>query len=95
METLYKEYAEIKQRQKELSDQEDFLKKTILAELDKNKIDKVETQFGKFTVAKRKNWIYSERVDALKESVKLAEIEEQEKNIAKVKLTTYLMFKEN
>lgn len=93
METLYKEYADIKAKMKELTEKEDFLKKTILAELDKNGVEKVETTVGKFTVAKRKNWVYSDNIVALKENMKIAEIEEQEKGIAKAEITKYLMFK--
>lgn len=95
METFFEEYAEIKKQIKLLEDKESFLKKAILSELEKNKVDKVDTSYGKFTIAKRKNWIYSDKVAELKEKVKLTEIEEQENGVAKVETTSYLMFKEN
>lgn len=90
---LLKQYADIKNQIKSLEDQESFLKTAILEELDKNKMDKAETAFGKFTKATKITYIYSPKVNEMEEKVKLAKLKEVEKGIAEEKKTEYLLFK--
>jgi hypothetical protein len=90
---ILKQYAEVKRAIKALEDQESLLKEAVMVELDKNKVDKAETAYGKFTIGVRKSYVYSPKVALLKEKVKLAELEEVEKGIAEAKETKYLVFK--
>lgn len=92
--TLFAKYAEIKLQLAELAKQEEAVKSAILAEFKTNALDKVETDFGKFTLARRESYSYSDKVTTMEEKVKLLKHKEQEKGIATVKNTTeYLVFK--
>lgn len=90
---ILKRYAEVKRAIKSLEDEELLLKEAVLQELEKNKVDKAETAYGKFTIGVRKSYIYSDRIAVLKEKVKMAELNEVEKGLAEVKETKYLVFK--
>lgn len=92
-EILLKEYAELKGVIKNLEDQQKALQVKILEEFEKNRVEKADTTYGKFFIAKKNNYTYSDNVLFLKDKVKLAQIEEEEKGIAKLKVTPYLLFK--
>ena len=92
---LLKRYATIKDKMRQLQDEELFLKEQILSDLKKNKLAKVESNFGNFTICTRYNWEYTDKVTTLEEKIKLAKLKEQEKGIAKATETNYLLFKPN
>ncbi len=91
--TLIKKYSNLRLKIKELEEQEQELRVEILDEMDKNKLDKVESEYGNFTVGRRKTWVYSKKVEALEERVKIAKYKEQEEGVAESKETQYLVFK--
>lgn len=92
--TLFRKFAEVKIQMAELAAQESSLKEAIMAEFKANSLDKVESDYGKFTIAKRTSYSYSDKVTALEEKVKIAKHKEEEKGIATIKNeTSYLVFK--
>lgn len=91
---LLKDYASLKRQMAALEEQEKVLKVAVMAELEKNKLDKAETEFGRFSLATRKNYSYSGKVEEMEEKVKLAKLKEVEKGVARVNETHYLLFKE-
>lgn len=60
--TLQKEKERIEERQTEIKDD-------ILVEMLDSQLDKIESDFGSFTVTRRKTWKYSSKVDELKNLV--------------------------
>lgn len=94
MDTL-KKYAALRSKIEALQNEELELKAEILEYLQKQKLEKVESDYGKFTVASRRNYKYSDRVAELEEKVKMAKDKEVQKGIAKESITNYLVFKSN
>lgn len=88
----FQQYADIKRQIKDLEDQESLLKQSILQELEKNNTHKIDFDYGKFTYSCRTTYKYSEKINALQDKVKLAQLREQEKGIAKEIKSNYLTF---
>lgn len=91
---LYKKYVALNKKLSELEDERAALRAAIIDGLKKDKTQKVETKYGKFTIAYRTSWIYSEAVKKLKEKVKIAEVKEQQSGIAEEQKTEYLVYTE-
>ena len=91
---LYKKYVDLRFQLRDLEEKEKSLKEEILADLQNNKVDKVETDFGAFTVCKKLSWSYSPAIKSKEEGLKIAKLKEQERGIAESSETNYLMFKE-
>jgi hypothetical protein len=89
---IYKRYAEIKGQMKKLEEEESFIKQVLLQDLEANDADKIAFDFGKFTRSTRVSYKYSDKVLTLQEKVKLAQLKEQEKGIAKEVKSHYLTF---
>ena len=92
---LLKQYSEIRWKIKEYEEVEASLKLKILEDFEKNKLDKVESDYGKFTVGHKTSWTYSKKLQDATERLKLAQLKEQEKGTAEAKMTTYLLYKVN
>lgn len=92
MKTELKKYAKLQEQIKDLELQRDGLKQVIIEELHKDKLDKVESDYGKFTISYRTSYTYTPKVDALVEKVKLAKIKEEEQGLATACTTEYLTF---
>lgn len=90
---IYKEYADIKFQTKALELREAELKKAILNDLKSQKLNKVESEFGNFTVASKNKYTYSKKIQKLEEDLKIKKNEEVEKGNAKVEVTEYIMYK--
>lgn len=92
---LLGKYAELEARFSQLEAERKALREEIVAELSTNNLKHVDSPFGSFTVSAGKtSWTYSAKVKELKEKLKLAEITEQEKGIAKAKVgAPYLVYK--
>jgi len=91
---IFKDYAEVKRQISALEEQAKLLQGAVMQELEKSGKTKEETEFGRFSIASRKNYKYSPKVEELEEKVELAKIKEREKGIAKVTETHYLMYKD-
>lgn len=91
---MYKEYADIKLQIKYLESKADELKVKMLEELKSAPENREVNEYGSFTIGRRNNWIYSKKLATLAMELKAKEIDEQEKGIAKVKVTEFISFKE-
>lgn len=88
-------YAKLQAQIKELEGKRDSTKIAILEAFEKEGIEKQETTFGTFTRAHKTTYSYSDKIDIMVEKVKLAKIREEEKGIAKVSKSEYLVFTKN
>lgn len=88
---MYEEYIQIREQQEILAKKEAELKAKIMEDIGEKK--KTEVSGHTFVVASRKNYKYSPVVTELEDMVKIKKIEEVEKNIAEVSITTYLTYK--
>ena len=82
---LFKEIADIKMKRKELDDELATKESIAYAFMDKQKSDKIETDFGSFTRIRMNIWEFSPAVKAAKDGVKELEASEKESGLAKVK----------
>lgn len=92
---LLKEYYKLELKFRELENEKKLLRDSIVEDFRKNKLDKVESDFGSFTICEKKSWKYSEKIKSLEDKVKIAKDKEQRKGIAEASITNYLLFKEN
>lgn len=92
MKPQLKEYAKLQAQIKELEGKRDTIKLEIIDGFHKEGIDKVESDYGRFTIANRTSYTYSEKVKALETKVKLQKIKEEETGVAEARNTEYLVF---
>ena len=89
---LFKKYATIQQKISLLEEAKQELRSDILLEMQKSKVEKAETDYGIFTHAVRRTWMYTDEVKKLEEKVKIAKVKEEQKGLAKEKKTDYLLY---
>lgn len=77
MTSLYEEYALIDAQMKDLEGKKETLRVHILKMMSEKELDKVETTFGSFTIARLKKWVYSEKVTELNEKYKALKAKEE------------------
>lgn len=94
MNNLYIKYVELEKQLAVIEEEKKVLREKILADLTSRGLEKDQTDFGTFTVCRKTTWAYTEAVKKLKDKVKLAEIDEQEKGKAKANVTEYIKFTE-
>jgi hypothetical protein len=87
-------YAELKCQVNALTEEMEELKGDLLSEMKAASVDKVDHDLGTFTVSARKNWKFSEKVESMKEAVKVAEADEKADGTATFEETPFVMFKE-
>lgn len=92
-ETLLKEYAKLEEKFKSLETERKELREAILSDMTKHKMDKVESNYGMFTVAARAVWTYSPAIKKLADKLSLAKAKEQKSGKAKAETETkYIVF---
>lgn len=89
---LYRDLAKIKAKREELEAQEAQIKILIIEGMEASGELQVVTDYGKATISTRTSYEYSDKVKALAEKVKLAQVKEQQKGIATARYTKYLTF---
>lgn len=91
---LMSEYVEIKKLYKEVTDKYNNISAAIVADLIKNEAKEPvkDPVFGTFTLARKRNWTYTESVKKLEEKVKIQKTKEQQKGLAKSSETPYLVY---
>lgn len=94
MNNLFIRYAELEEQLEIIEEQKRELREDILADLTVRGLENIHTDVGTFTVCRKTTWAYTEAVKKLKDKVKLAEIDEQEKGKAKANVTEYIKFTE-
>lgn len=92
---LFEQYEVTEAKYKVLEAERKELKEQIMLELKKAKVEKVESEFGKFTIASRPVYTYSDKIIALLEKVKIAKVKEEQKGIAVNTPTEYILFTAN
>lgn len=92
---LLVEYVKLDQEFKLLEDKKQELRERIVADFKKNKLEKVESEFGNFTICEKETWKYTDAVKKIEDRLKIARIKEQDKGIATASTSEYLLFKGN
>lgn len=86
-------YAQVKMQMDALSKEADELKGEITEEMVHQGVAKDETPYGTFSIQSRTTWTYSEKVQKMSDALKVEQINEQEKGIAKPKVSETLYYK--
>ena len=89
---LLKQYAQLNKKIERLEEEKGLLRNSILAELNLNKIEKAETNYGIFTIGHRRSYTYTEVVKKLEEKLKITKVKEEQSGLAKEKVTDYLVY---
>lgn len=89
----YAEFASIRNQKAQLEAQEEILKEKIMADISSKGETFVNNEHGRFTVATKRTWIYSKKVDKAAEDLKLMKISEEKSGKATCKENPYLTFK--
>ena len=84
--------AEVAAEMKELKLKDEALRSLLLEEMHKAGLKKEDTPYGKFTVKPYTKWLYSPKLVAKKEQIKIMELDEQRQGIAKAEVTESLSF---
>ena len=92
MKELLKKYANLKIKEKEITEQISQLAPVILIQFKNQGIDKVDSPFGKFVKEVRKNWKFSYNVDRLLEELEEQKSTEKATGIAKFEEKSFLKF---
>ena len=79
---VYKKYADIRRDIEILTEVEESLRGTILADLKAKGLEKEQLDDSTFAIVKRSSWEYTDRITKLEEKVKIAKVREQEKGEA-------------
>jgi len=74
---LFREYAELKIKEKQIKARVEELNPIIKEELVSAGLDKLPTNLGNFNIKKVKRWTYSPALDELIESIKEAKANEE------------------
>lgn len=90
---LLREYAALEIEYKEIEARRSNLRDAIVQRMVKDKLDKVESDFGMFTVGRRASWTYTDAVKKIEDRLKIAKTKEQQKGLAKSSETEYLVYK--
>lgn len=77
MKNVYEEYAFIESKIKDLENQKDKLRISILDDMISNEEKKIDTPFGSFSVTYRKSWTYSDKVIEAEEKFKALKAKEE------------------
>ncbi len=90
---LLEQYAALDAECRHMEELKIRLRSQILADLELNHMEKVESDYGSFTVAHKTSWVYSPAVTKIEEKLKIARHKEQTKGLAKAEVSSYLLFK--
>lgn len=90
---LLSKYVKLEEKFKSLEEEKKLLREEIVEDFKKNKLEKVESDWGSFTICEKKSWKYSDKIKSLEDKVKIAKDKEQKKGIAEMSTSEYLLFK--
>lgn len=74
---LYEEYARVDLEIKALELKKEQLRPHIISMMEGDKLEKVETSLGKFSITNLKKWTYTEKVTDLSEKLKAQKAKEE------------------
>lgn len=87
------EYANIKNQIKELTLKSKEIEKEVFQKMKEIEADKVNSDFGTFSIVKRSKYTYPEYVTELENKYKIKKKESEKNGDAKVELQESLMFR--
>ncbi len=90
---LFKEYADVKNEIKVLTAKAKEIEESVTGEMNKEEVDKVESDFGTFYFTTRKKWTYSDAVTSVEKTVKETKKKEEEDGTATAEETKSLTFR--
>lgn len=85
-------YAELSIQIKDLEAQRSALKPEIVEEFTSQGVEKLESDYGTFSVIRTSTWKYSKKTQKQAEELKIAQVREQEKGIAKATVNESIRF---
>ncbi len=92
LESLMSQVADVATERKELEVKEKALKEALLAEMKKEGLSKEQTTYGTFSIKPYTKWVYSDKLLAKKEKIKVEELNEQRQGIAVAEITESITF---
>jgi len=92
---LFKEYADLKIQIKSLEEKSKELEPKVLEQMQVEEVEQVKSDFGTFSITKRKSWKYSENVKMAEDAVKAQKSLEEKEGIATFEEKQGLMFKQS
>lgn len=90
---LFKQYAVIKVQIKELEEKSKEIEKEVMNEMQTQEIEQVKSDFGTFSITKRKVWKYSNDTKTIEEGLKRIKKIEEEDGTATFEEKIGLMFR--
>ena len=90
---LLKKYSELELAFTKLEEERNTLRNEIVKQFVTHKVEKEETAYGSFSLARRSTYLYTDKIKLLEDRVKIAKHKEVEKGLAKEKVTEYLIYK--
>jgi hypothetical protein len=88
----FKRYAELKTQAKQIEEEMKLLQPAIIADMEAESSDKVQTPVGNFTFVSRKTWKYTSAVKEAADVVEKLKLEEQQSGRATFDEQRTLMF---
>jgi len=87
-----KKFIEVQELLEVVKERYENARLAIMSDMQKEKLEKAETEYGTFTRAKRTTWVYTDKVVALEEKVKVAKVKEQQQGKATENVSEHLRY---
>ena len=91
--SIFVKYAELDANIKALEEERVALKPQVIEEIKKSGAEKVESDFGNFTIASKTTFAYSSKVVEAETKLKTLKKKEEADGTAKAKVTEFLYFR--
>lgn len=92
---IYAQLAVIQAKRKRLEERENALKAEILQDMAEGDQTSIVNTYGKYTMAFRQTYKYSDKITSMVEKVKLAKLKEEKNGTAVMNQKGYLVFTPN
>ncbi len=89
---LFQKYSQLKNTIKELQEEVNVLEPELMNEMKESGAEKVESDFGLFTIVPRKAYQYSDVVKSMETVLKDKKKEEEKNGVAQVSINTSLRY---
>ena len=91
--SLFVQYAELDSSIKALEEEKNALKPQVIEEIKKSGAEKIESDFGNFTIVSKNTYSYSSKVNEAETKLKTLKKKEEADGTAKAKVTEFLYFR--
>lgn len=82
--------SELKKQKDSIDEEYDALRAQVAEEIAGYYTGPIQNEFGKFVLKKKTSYVYTDKVKALEEKVKLKKVEEEQQGLAEKHITEYL-----